>query len=361
MRIAQLGTNTERVPPKGYGGIELVTSVLTESLCQRGHQVTLFASGDSLTKARLISVTETALRQSDDIPQRRWQAYDIQTLLKVAEMQDEFDIVHNHMGYQALPFLAQLRCAVITTNHNPIKPYNLPIYSAFRHLPYVAISNAYKRLNYPELLNYVDTVYNGINLAAFPLANDKKRSYLLFLGRICKDKGTGVAIEIAKKLSLPLKIAGKVDEPDRSYFKSKIKPHLNSSIEFLGEVTHQAKVDLYQQAIALLHPISFEEPFGLNMAESLACGTPVMAFDRGSVSEVLSDPDTAIIGQSATDLIQRFSDLGKIKPAKCRERIERYFSRERMVEAYEAAYNKLINLNHEKVNKVRSPAERQSS
>lgn len=348
MRIAQLGTNTERVPPAGYGGIELVTSVLTESLCQRGHNVTLFASGDSLTKAKLVSVTDIALRQTKDIPQRRWQAYDIQSLLKVTEMQNEFDIVHNHMGYQALPSLAKLNCAVITTNHNPIKPYNLPIYEAFRHLPYVAISNAYKALNYPDSLNYIGTIYNGIDLTAFPLAKNRQRTFLLFLGRICEDKGTAVAIEIAEKLSLPLKIAGKVDEPDQDYFNSKIKPRLSAAIEFLGEVNHQQKVDLYQQAIALLHPICFDEPFGLNMAESLACGTPVMAFDRGSVPELLADSDTAIIGRSANDLIQRFPDLAKIKPEKCRERIEKYFSLEIMVEAYESAYRALVDANIKK-------------
>jgi glycosyltransferase involved in cell wall biosynthesis len=345
LRIAQLGTNTERVPPAGYGGIELITSVLTESLHQRGHEVTLFASGDSLTKARLVSVTDKPLRQTGDIPQRRWQAYDIQTLLKIEEMQGEFDIVHNHMGYQALPVLARLKCAVVTTNHNPIKAYNLPIYKAFRHLPYIGISNAYKRLNYPDILNYVGTVYNGIDLKAFPLSKYKQRSFLLFLGRICEDKGTALAIEIAQKLSLPLKIAGKVDEPDRRYFKTKVKPHLGAQVEFLGEVGHLEKVELYQKAIALLHPIDFEEPFGLNMAESLACGTPVMAFDRGSVLEVLSDPDTAIIGKSVAQLVERFAELAKITPENCRKRVEKYFSLDTMVKNYEATYQSLIKTN----------------
>jgi glycosyltransferase involved in cell wall biosynthesis len=344
VRIAQLGTNTERVPPAGYGGIELVTSLLTETLCQRGHEVTLFASGDSLTQARLISVTDSPLRTSSGVPQRRWQAYDLQTLLRLQEMQNEFDVVHNHMGYQALPFLDKLDCAVVTTNHNPIKAYNLPIYQTFRHLPYVAISNAYKELNYPETLNYIGTVYNGIDLNAFPMKSRKNGSFLLFLGRICEDKGTSEAIKIAQELSLPLKIAGKVDEPDQAYFQSQIKPQLNSSIEYVGEVGHQGKVALYHEAIALLHPINFEEPFGLTMIESLACGTPVMALDRGSVREVLADPETAIVGKSLSQLTERFSHIAKIKAENCRKRVEQCFSSKTMAKGYETVYQTLINV-----------------
>src|SRR5262249_12870605 len=157
----------ERVPPDNYGGTELIVHLLTEGLVARGHEVTLFASGNSITSAHLVSVTDLPMRNHPSVLTRQWQAFDIQSLLKVREMQAQFDIVHNHMGYQALPYLAQLRCSTVTTNHNPIKAYNLPIYRTFKQLPYVAISDAFKRFNYGDELNYVATVYNGIDIDQF--------------------------------------------------------------------------------------------------------------------------------------------------------------------------------------------------
>jgi glycosyltransferase involved in cell wall biosynthesis len=342
LRIAQLAPNIERVPPDSYGGIELVVHLLTEALVERGHDVTLFASGNSITTARLISVADRPLRNNPDVLTRQGQAFDIHTLLKLTQMQDQFDIVHNHMGYQALPYLAQLRCPVLSTNHNPIKPYNLPIYRIFKDLPYVAISNAFKRLNYEGELNYVATVYNGIDLKQFAVNETQPRSFLLFLGRVCADKGTAVAVEIAKALNLPLKIAGKVDESDRSYFEREVKPHLGKDIEYVGEVNHTRKVDLYQKAIAVVYAIAFEEPFGLVMVESLACGTPVMALNRGSVSEVLSDHKTAIIADSSDQLIARFPEVGNILASACRKRVEHLFSKETMVANYENVYENLL-------------------
>lgn len=343
MRIAQLAPNIERVPPDNYGGTELVVHLLTEELVKRGHEVTLFASGNSATSARLISATDLPLRTNAAIPTRQWQAFDIQSLLKLRERQSQFDIVHNHMGYQALPYLAQLRCAVLSTNHNPVKPYNLPIYRAFKNLPYVAISNAYKPLNYEDELNYVATVYNGIDSHLFPTNDSQPRANLLFIGRVCKDKGTALAIEIAKALKLPLTIAGKVDEADRSYFEELVKPHLNSEISYIGEVDQAHKVALYQKAIAVIYPIAFDEPFGLVMVEALACGTPVLALKRGSVTEVLSDGETAVIADSSEELIARFPEISKIKPSTCRQRVEQMFSKERMVSSYESVYENLLN------------------
>src|SRR5277367_6422840 len=232
MRIAQLATNVESVPPLGYGGTEIVVNLLTEGLVQRGDEVTLFASGDSKTKARLISVTKSALRTNPDVAQRQWQAFDLQTLLKLRKMKGEFDLVHNHMGYQALPYLDALGIPSVTTMHNPVKAYNFPIFQDFKHLPYVAISDAFKRLNHGDLLNYVATVYNGIDLDLYPFSEGTKREYLHFLGRICHDKGTADAIDIASRLGLPLKIAGKVDQPDQAYFDEKVKPRLSSTVEF---------------------------------------------------------------------------------------------------------------------------------
>jgi glycosyltransferase involved in cell wall biosynthesis len=344
MRIAQLSSNVESVPPGGYGGTELVLNLLSEELVARGHEVTLFATGDSQTSGRLVSVVDKPLRTAPDIPVRRWQAYDIQLLLKLRQMRDQFDVVHNHMGWQALPYLDALGLPVVSTNHNPIKKYCAPIYLAYKHLPYVAISDAYRRLNYGDQLNYVATVYNGIDVSRFTDDEaETDKAYLLFIGRLCEDKGTAPAIEIAKRLKLPIKLAGKVDDADVQYFEKNVKPHLaGREVEYVGEVNHQQKLKLYQGAIATVYPIAFEEPFGLVMAESLAAGTPVLALDRGSVREVLSDGETAIIGNSIEELVSRFERLKEIRSENCTRRVNKLFSKERMVDSYVDVYNKLV-------------------
>lgn len=349
MRIAQLAPLIERVPPKGYGGTELVVSLLTEQLVKNGHEVTLFASGDSVTEAELLSVIPDALRLRKDIPLHRWAAYDLRSLLKLKEMHREFDVIHNHMGYQALPILSELDIPVVSTNHNHVADYCTDIYLAYKHLPIVSISQAYKKFNCPQLLNYVAVVYNGIDLEKFVYDPNIERSYLLFIGRISADKGTAVAIEMALKLGIPLKIAGKVDVVDESYFNEEVKPHLNKdSIEYLGEVNFDEKVDLYMKAKAVLYPINFEEPFGLVMAESLACGTPIVALDRGAVKEVVSDGKTGIIAKSVEELLDRFSEVDQIAGADCRQRTAQLFSKERMTHGYEEVYNKLIHQHGEK-------------
>jgi glycosyltransferase involved in cell wall biosynthesis len=315
--------------------------MLTEELVRRGHDVTLFGSGDSKTSGKLVSVTDVALRLSE--PARRWPAYDIRLLMELQKRRTEFDIVHNHMGWQALPYLEAMDLPVVTTNHNPIKDYAAPIYLTYRHLPYVAISEAYKRINYPDQLNYVATIYNGIDIAEFDHSDlPDSRSYLLFIGRLCEDKGTERAIEIAKKLQLPIVLAGKVDDADRPYFEQHVQPHLGTGVEFVGEVDHSGKLDLYRKAIATVYPINFEEPFGLVMAESLASGTPVLALDRGSVREVLSDGDTAVIAPNCEELVQRFDQIRTISADQCRDRVRKLFTKERMVDAYEDLYRKLI-------------------
>ncbi len=284
MRIAQLSPLSESVPPKTYGGTELIVSLLTEGLVKNGHEVTLFAAGDSETSAQLVSVTNQSLRTDTTIPIRRWQAYDLRSLIELQNRQNEFDIVHNHMGHQAFPFIQGLKCASLTTNHNIVKDYCAPIYLHYANLPFVAISKSYRELNYPDKLNYIDTIYNGIDISQYPFIQNQKRRSLLFIGRISSDKGTATAIEIALALGLPLKIAGKVDESDKEYFKNKVEPLLsNKNIEYIGEVGLREKTKLYSEAIAVLYPIAFEEPFGLVMAEALASGTPVVALNRGSV------------------------------------------------------------------------------
>jgi len=213
----------------------------------------------------------------------------------------------------------------------------------------VSISDAFRRFNCEDELNYVATVYNGIDLDRFAVKESEARSFLLSLGRICQDKGTATAIDIAKALNLPLKIAGKVDEADRTYFDQHVKPHLSQNIEYIGEVDHDKKVSLYQKAIAVVYPIAFEEPFGLVMVEAMACGTPLMAFDRGSVRELLSDGETAIIGNSKDELIARFPELSKFKSDICRRRVEQLFSKEKLVSNYESVYTNLLSSRRSKI------------
>lgn len=344
MRIAQVAANTEPVPPQGYGGTELIVSLLTDELVRRGHEVTLFAAGTSKTNAKLITVVDEPLRAAGKYNMLQWPAFDMQTLIEVENRQDQFDIVHSHMSWSALPVLDRLKCATVTTMHNQVKPYCEGIYLRYKHLPYVAISESFKALNKPDQLNYVGTVYNGIRVEDFHSSNDTdQRKGLLFVGRLCKDKGTAEALDVAKKLNIPLTLAGKVDKNDEAYFDQEVKPRLdNSDAKFIGEVNHDQKVELYGKALAVVYPINFNEPFGLVMAEALAAGTPVMAFDRGSVREVLDDPKTSIIGSTVDDLVKRFPELQHINRNDCVERVQNLFSVEKMVDSYEAVYEQLL-------------------
>ncbi|MBX9689401.1 MAG: glycosyltransferase, partial [Candidatus Obscuribacterales bacterium] len=217
---------------------------------------------------------------------------------------------------------------------------------AHSDLPYVSISNTYRKLNYPEDLNYAATIYNGIDIDAHNLERVERADYLLFLGRVCPDKGTAEAIELAQELALPLKIAGKIDPADREYFNHSIKPHLSSKIEYIGEVNFSEKLKLYAGAIALLYPVKFEEPFGLVMAEALAGGVPIMALRRGSVSELVSDGETGILGDSVKELLARFGEVAAIKSQKCTERARSLFSKERMLKEYTKLYERIKNGNN---------------
>lgn len=345
LRIAQVAPLAESVPPVGYGGTELVVHLLTEELVKRGHEVTLFASGDSNTKGQLVRGCDTALRTNHDIPSTRWAAYELALLTQLDKRQQEFDIIHNHMGWVALPMLAHLHTPTITTLHNHIKSYCKDIYSHFRKLPYVAISKAFQHTNYPDILNYAGVVYNGIDLGNFYFAENLSQDYLLFLGRLCNDKGTLQAIDFAERVGMRLLLAGKIDARDKEYYEELIAPRINGrQVEYVGEVNHQQKQELYQNAYATIYPIQFEEPFGLVMVESLACGTPVIALRRGSVSEVLADGETAITGTNVDELVARFSEISQISRAACRERVEKLFTVKVMVDSYLAVYDRQLAL-----------------
>lgn len=338
MRVAQLAPLAERVPPEFYGGTELVVSLLCEELTARGHEVTLFASGDSQTSANLVSNCTKSLRIANEL-RTRWAAYELALCLELEKRKDEFDVVHNHMGWLSLPFLRTLDLPSVTTNHNNVKDYCRAIYETCSDLPFVAISESYRQQNYPDKLNYVATVYNGIEIDKFKFNENAKRDYLLFVGRLCRDKGADEAIRIARGIGMPIKVAGKVDAADKQFFDREVKPLLDlPGVEFIGEVDFEQKVDLYANAYAVIYPIAFEEPFGLVMAESLASGVPVMALNRGAVAEVLTDGETAVIGKSPEELVRRFYEIEKISRITCRKRAEENFSAERMVDGYEEVY-----------------------
>jgi glycosyltransferase involved in cell wall biosynthesis len=269
--------------------------------------------------------------------------------LRLLELKDEFDLVHNHLGYHALPFLAQLALPVVTTIHNPIKEYCRDIFLAYRHLPFVSISESFRALNLPDRLNYIGCVYNGIDTDAFANVPKVSREYLLFVGRISNDKGTAEAIDIAKALGLPIKIAGKIDSNDATYFANQIKPRLEAyeRAEYVGEVNHDQKRVLYAGARAVVYPINFDEPFGLVMAESLASGTPVMACDRGSVREIIVDCETGIIGKTKENLINRYSEIASISSENCVRRVSECFSVKKMVDGYENIYRLLAETDSE--------------
>jgi glycosyltransferase involved in cell wall biosynthesis len=268
-------------------------------------------------------------------------------LIELEKRQDEFDVVHNHLGWQALPTLDRLSIPTVTTNHNLIKGYCEDIYLNYKHLPYVALSHSYKTLNHPQDLNYVDVVYNGINCDAYHKESDPDdetaREFLLFLGRLGRDKGTAKALEIAQRLKLPLKLAGKIDDRDQTYFETDLKPHLSTpGVEFVGEAHFAQKLDLLKHAIAVVYPVQFDEPFGLVMAESMAAGTPVMALNRGAVSEIVCDGETGIVCDSVDEMVDRYGELKGISAQACRRRARNQFDQAAMVDAYEALYRKLL-------------------
>ncbi len=339
MRIAQVATLYESVPPCAYGGTERVVSWLTEALVERGHDVTLFASGDSKTRARLIEACPTALRLIEDTADP--QAFHFAMLERVVRMSNEFDVVHFHTDYQGFPFARRLACSHITTLHWRLDiPGLAPLYREFADLPLVSISNA-QRAPLPWA-NWIGTVYHGLPESHMQFS-DEGGDYLAFLGRIAPTKRPDLAIEIAERAGIPIKIAAKIDHGDRWYYDSSIEPLFHDPlVEYLGELGDHEKGELLRHARALLFPVDWPEPFGLVLIEALACGTPVIAFRRGSVPEIIEDGATGFIvddAQSAVRAIGRVDDLSR---ADCRAAFERRFTVSRMTDDYLALYASLL-------------------
>lgn len=339
MRIAQVAPLAEPVPPPTYGGTERVVSWLTEELVARGHEVTLFASGDSQTSAHLLSTTPVALRASGQLS--HYPLHLMLQLEQVAERCSEFDVIHYHCDYHHFPLSRRCDVPQLTTLHGRLDLPGLPlIFGEFPEMPLVSISDEQRKPVSGG--NWVRTIYHGLPKSSLRF-HPSPGEYLAFLGRICPEKRVDRAIRMAEAARIPLKIAAKIDPADERYFREEIQPLLdNPWVEFLGEIGDREKVDFLGNAKALLFPIDWPEPFGIVMIESLACGTPVIAFNHGSVPEVLNPGKTAFIVDNLDDGIASINRLDQIDRASCRAEFEERFSVEAMANAYEAAYAKVI-------------------
>ncbi|HEY1610457.1 MAG TPA: glycosyltransferase family 4 protein [Paraburkholderia sp.] len=340
MRIAQIAPLTEAVPPKLYGGTERVVSYLTEALVDLGHDVTLFASGDSVTSAQLEAAWPRALRLDPTI--RDALAPHILLLERVRRVAHEFDVLHFHLDYLPFPLFSTLDTPFVTTLHGRLDlPELQPVFDSFPDAPVVSISNS-QRQPLPQA-NWLSTIYHGLPENLLMPQTSRKPEYLAFLGRICPEKRVDTAIKIAAQSGLPLKIAAKVDKVDRDYFKTEIEPLLSQAhVEFVGEIDETQKPAFLSGAKALLFPIDWSEPFGLVMIESMACGTPVIAFNRGSVPEVIDHGLTGYIVEDVQGAVAALQNIDSLSRDAIRAQFDRRFSSKTMARNYLDSYTALI-------------------
>ena len=344
LKIALLAPFEESIPPKKYGGTELIVYHLAQELTKRKHKVYLIAAGDSKTKAKLFPIFPKALRtypKAQNLKSR--DALKFIGLGKVLEYLKNIkpDIIHNHIGWRFLPFAHLFKALTVTTLHGPLNiDYQKMVYGSFSNAYYISISNN-QRIPFQKL-NYIGTVYNGIDVNKFPFSKKKGR-YLAFLGRMSPEKGPVQAIHIAKKTKFKFKIAAKVDTVDKEFFEKKVLPLIDGKkIEFLGEVNNKEKLKLLKNAAALLCPIQWREPFGLFFIEAMACGTPVIAFRRGSVPEIIKHGKTGFIVKNIKQAINVVKKIDQIDRKECRKHVKKNFSIEKMVDEYEKLYYKIL-------------------
>ena len=339
MRIAQVAPLYESVPPKYYGGTERVTSYLTEELVRQGHEVTLFASGDSVTTARLVPCTPRSLRLDTECIDRL--AHHFVMLEQVFREAGQFDIIHFHIDYFHFAWTRREGRPSVTTLHGRLDyPDLVPLHREYLPMPVVSISDS-QREPLPWL-NWQATVYHGLPKDLYQF-HPEDGKYLAFIGRISPEKRVDRAIEIAKRLGMKLKIAAKIDAVDREYFEKEVEPLFNNSfVEYLGEIGEQEKDEFFGNAYAVLFPINWREPFGLVMIEAMACGTPVIAFRMGSVSEVMKDGVTGFIVEDVDGAVKAVEKIPTVSRQGCRRYFEEHFTATRMALDYLAIYRKLI-------------------
>jgi glycosyltransferase involved in cell wall biosynthesis len=340
MRIARVAPLHESVPPKLYGSTERVVSYLTEELVRQGHEVTLFASGDSTTQARLVPVCTRALRLEnrkviDPL------ALHVRMLEQVYREAENFDVIHYHIDYLHFPLVRRQPNAAVTTLHGRLDiPDLVPLYREFSDMNLVSISNAQRKPL--AWANWRATVYHGLPKQLWSL-HQSPGKYLAFLGRISPEKRVDRAIEIAKRVGLPLKIAAKIDAVNKEYFQSKIKSlFANPLVEYVGEIKEREKDQFLGDALALLFPIDWSEPFGLVMIEAMACGTPTIAYRRGSVPEVLENGRTGFIVDNFDQVVRAVGQASSLNRTFCRQRFENCFTAKRMCQDYVTIYRSLM-------------------
>lgn len=332
-RIAILSPVAWRTPPRQYGAWETVASNIAEGLVARGWDVTLFATGDSETTGRLRSVVERGYEEDLTLDPKVAEYLHIS---EVFERADEFDLIHSHYDFMALTYTKLVNTPVLTTIHGFSSPQIMRVYQKYRDGNFVSISDSDRAAG----LNYLATVYNGIDLSLYPL-QETRGKHLIFLGRIHPDKGVHLAIEVARKSGIPLLIAGIIQ--DKAYFRQEIEPHLDDkAIRFLGPVDVAGKNELFARGRALLHLNTIPERFGLVLAESNAAGVPVIAMDRGSCGEVIADGKTGFLVNNVDEAVQALERTSEIKPAHCRRHVEQNFSIEKMVDGYESVYAQIF-------------------
>ena len=334
MKIAMLSPIAWRTPPKNYGPWEQVASVLTEALVKKGLDVTLFATGDSITSGKLQSVCATPYAEDINVDAKVWECLHIANLMEQA---DDFDIVHNHFDFLPLTYSRLIKTPMVTTVHGFSSEKIIPVYKKYNpSLTYISISDSDR---HPEL-DYHRTIYHGIDSTKFQF-QEPKEDYLLFYGRIHPEKGTAEAIEIAKRSGYPIRIAGLIQ--NQYYYSRDIAPKLDDkNVTYLGNVGQEEGNRLLGGAKALLHPITFEEPFGLSVAEAMMCGTPVIAFKRGSMPELILDGKTGYLVRTLDKAVDAVKKLATISPQDCRKHALEKFGIDTMADAYVQVYKELI-------------------
>ncbi len=338
MRIAQVSPLYESVPPKFYGGTERIVHYLTEELVRQGHEVTLFASGDSRSSARLVSGCDRALRL-----EKVADPFALHILMaeKVLQRSLEFDVIHSHVDYLAFPVVRRRSpVPVLTTLHGRLDlPEHIPLFREYAEMPLISISDS-QREPIPWA-NWYGTVHHGLPRDLYRHRPRAPGRYLAFLGRICPEKGVEAAISIATRAGLPLRIAAKVDPADTVYFHTRIEPLLSHPLlEFIGEIGESEKQDFLSGALALLFPIDWPEPFGLVMIEAMACGTPIIALRRGSVPELMRNGVTGFVVDNEDEALAALSALDSVGRDGCRRYFEKRFTVERMAREYLAIYKR---------------------
>ena len=334
MRVAILSSIAWRTPPRKYGPWEQVASTLAEGLVARGIEVTLFATADSITKGQLESVCRHPYAEHSELDPKVWECLHIANVMEKA---NQFDIIHNHFDFLPLTYSGLIKTTLLTTIHGFSSPQIIPVYKKYNDSThYISISNADR---HPDL-RYLRTVYHGLNPDDFSFCSEKE-DYLLYFGRIHPHKGAHAAIEIAKQAGCQLKMAGLIQDQD--YFDNRIKPHIdNEQVIYLGNADPVLRNELLSNAKALLHPISFDEPFGLSIIEAMMCGTPVIAFNRGSMEELIVDGYTGYLVNNVSEAIEAVRKLNQIGSQACRGHAIKKFGVDRMIDEYINVYTEIL-------------------